>query len=140
MLGRRGFVTGLCTFLAGFATVQSRKEESEEFINFIGRCKYIVVGREIIRIEDTVYGTVKHFKNGKLHREDGPAFESKDGTRVWYLNGELHRDNEPAVEYPDGTKFWYKDGVLHRTGGPAIEVVGNNSWYLNGIQVLPFNA
>ena len=25
------------------------------------------------------------YKNGKLHREDGPAWEASDGTKYWYL-------------------------------------------------------
>ena len=27
------------------------------------------------------------FKDGKKHREDGPAVEKADGTKKWYLNG-----------------------------------------------------
>jgi hypothetical protein len=38
-------------------------------------------------------------KNGKLHREDGPAVEYADGSKKWYLNGKLHREGGPAVEY-----------------------------------------
>ena len=26
--------------------------------------------------------------NGELHREDGPAIEWSDGTKVWWVNGE----------------------------------------------------
>ena len=32
---------------------------------------------------------IKWTLNGKLHREDGPAFEWPNGDREWYLNGEL---------------------------------------------------
>ncbi len=28
------------------------------------------------------------FLNGNRHREDGPATEHADGTKVWYLNNE----------------------------------------------------
>ena len=27
------------------------------------------------------------FKNGKIHREDGPAIEFAGGTKYWFLNG-----------------------------------------------------
>jgi hypothetical protein len=52
-------------------------------------------------------GTKVWYKNGKLHREDGPAIEWAHGTKEWYLNGKLHREDGPAVEYADGWKWWY---------------------------------
>ena len=43
-----------------------------------------------------------------LHREDGPAAEYTDGTKMWYQNGKLHREDGTAVEYADGEKeYWY---------------------------------
>jgi hypothetical protein len=33
-------------------------------------------------------GSVFWYLNNKLHREDGPAKESFDGTKEWWLNGE----------------------------------------------------
>ncbi len=50
------------------------------------------------------------FLNGRLHREDGPAFEYARGHKVWYLNDKLHREDGPACEYYDGTKHWYLNG------------------------------
>ena len=44
---------------------------------------------------------------GPPHREDGPAEERTDGTKIWYRNGELHREDGPAVEFGNGTKVWY---------------------------------
>ena len=49
------------------------------------------------------------YRNGKFHREDGPAIEYPNGTKRWYLNDKLHREDGPAVEWVDGTKFWYID-------------------------------
>ena len=49
-------------------------------------------------------------KSGQLHREDGPAFEWPDGTKVWYINGKCHREDGPAIEYTNGTKHWYING------------------------------
>jgi len=44
----------------------------------------------------------------------------------------LHRENNPAKEYIDGTKVWYKNGKYHREDGPAIEYpIGRKEWYLN---------
>jgi hypothetical protein len=33
-----------------------------------------------------------------------------NGDKFWYKNGELHREDGPAVEYYDGTKKWYLNG------------------------------
>lgn len=55
-------------------------------------------------------GTIVYTKDGKLHREDGPAIEYSDGGKAWYMNGKLHRDNGPAVEYANGEKSWYYRG------------------------------
>ena len=59
---------------------------------------------------------------------------AKDGTRRYYNNaGELHRDEGPAVDWADGTKLWYQNGQLHRIDGPAVECRdGDKRWYING--------
>ena len=60
--------------------------------------------------------TVKrYFKEGMLHREDGPAVIFKDGTQHWYKHGMLHRDGGPAVEYKNGRRTWYTEGKYVRT-------------------------
>ena len=77
-------------------------------------------------------------KNGKLHREDGPAIEYANGDKEWYKNGQLQREDGPAVEDANGDKFWYKNGQLHREDGPAMEYAnGTKYWYKNGIEVSP---
>lgn len=48
--------------------------------------------------------------NGKLHREDGPAYEWSDGTKEWRLNGKRHREDGPAIEWSSGTKEWWLYG------------------------------
>ena len=82
-------------------------------------------------------------KNGKLHRDDGPAIEHANGTKLWWINGKLHRDDGPAIEYADGTKSWYKNGQFHRDDGPAVEYAnGNKEWWINGKELTEakFNA
>jgi len=50
---------------------------------------------------------------GKLHREDGPAVEYSDGSKIWYKNDKLHREDGPAIEWSNGYKSWYlKDKYL----------------------------
>ena len=83
-------------------------------------------------------GTKEWYLNGKLHREDGPAYEHPDGTKAWYLNGKLHREDGPAYERSDGTKIWHLNGKRHREDGPAVELPdGTKFWWLNGEEVHP---
>jgi hypothetical protein len=35
----------------------------------------------------------------------------KSGRREWYRNGKKHRDNGPADIYANGKKIWYENGV-----------------------------
>src|SRR6185437_15038802 len=78
-------------------------------------------------------GTKFWFLDGKQHREDGPAVEWPDGGRDWYRDGKLHRDGAPAIEWPGGGRSWYRHGKLHREDGPAIEWPdGERSWYQDG--------
>ncbi len=44
---------------------------------------------------------IKYYRNGKLHRTDGPAVIYESGKMKYYRNGKLHRTNGPAVEYKD---------------------------------------
>ena len=75
------------------------------------------------------------YLNGKLHRVDGPAFESADGDKYWYLNGLFHREDGPAIEWANGSKSWHLNGKCHRVDGPAIEYAdGDKYWYLNDIE------
>jgi hypothetical protein len=78
-------------------------------------------------------GSRRHYRNGLLHREDGPALIYWDETQVWYRNGELHRKGGPAVIYKYGHQAWYRAGKLHREDGPAIFCENVSClWYLNG--------
>ena len=47
------------------------------------------------------------YLNGKLHREDGPAVEWRNGYKVWFLNGQRHREDGPAMESSNGYKEWW---------------------------------
>lgn len=88
--------------------------------------------RLTLKYESNIY----HFRNGILHREDGPAVESSSGTKIWYQNGYKHRDGGPAYII-DNNREWYQFGKLHRDDGPAKERIGGawdgeKSWYING--------
>ena len=49
-------------------------------------------------------------KQNKLHREDGPAVELADGSKLWYLNGKCHREDGPAMICNNGKCYWYING------------------------------
>jgi len=76
-------------------------------------------------------GTKYWFKEGNLHREDGPAVEYSNGRKEWYKEGKLHRLDGPAIEYSNGGNSWYKEGKVHREDGPAREFPsGTKFWYI----------
>ena len=56
-------------------------------------------------------GTQKWYKEGNLHRDDGPAIIWSDGTQRWYIDGRFCREDGPAVitrfsiENPNGTQY-----------------------------------
>jgi len=49
------------------------------------------------------------YKEGKIHRTDGPAFEHMNGYKEWRINNLLHRIDGHAVQYFDGQKEWWID-------------------------------
>jgi hypothetical protein len=63
----------------------------------------------MIEYKVKVYGEITEwYLNGKLHREDGPAIEYKNGDKSWWLNGNLHREGGPAIIRANGNKLWWK--------------------------------
>ena len=91
-------------------------------------------------IETLKNGTTKYYKDKDktiLHREDGPAIEHADGSKLWYVDDKRHRTDGPAVEWADGSKVWHVNGKLHRLDGPAIDLNGGDrSWYVNGVFIM----
>ena len=81
-------------------------------------------------------GTIRYYnEQGQLHREDGPAVEYIDGTKVWFLNDKRHREDGPAIEYASGTKVWFLNDKRHREDGPAIEWSdGDKYWWINDME------
>lgn len=58
----------------------------------------------------TVSTSIKHYVNGQLHRDDGPAVESANGSKEWWQDGKRSRVDGPAVELANGTKEWWIAG------------------------------
>ena len=60
-------------------------------------------------------GCLAWFRNGKRHRDDGPAVVYPGGSKIWYRDGKRHREDGPAVVLADGTKEWWCEGVRRQT-------------------------
>lgn len=79
-------------------------------------------------------------KNGKRHKDNGPAVKYLDGSYEWYQKGRLHRENGPAVVIPFELSEWYINGKRHREEGPAsirlsvYESKEIQEWWFNGKQ------
>lgn len=75
-----------------------------------------------------------------LHRIYGPAYISSNyKVEEWYKNGELHRANGPARTHNDN-KWYYTDGKLHRLDGPAVDAKGHpKEYWIDGQQLSPKN-
>ncbi len=58
--------------------------------------------------EEDKYGKF-WYKDGKLHRVDGPACERTNGTKAWYIDGKIHRLDGPAIKWNSGEDNWYID-------------------------------
>ena len=62
---------------------------------------------------------------GDLHRVGAPALE-KHGTKFYFQYGRLHREDGPAVEYKDGTVSYYEGGVY--LGGNKRGILVEEDW------------
>ena len=62
----------------------------------------------------TLIGEKYWYKNGKLHREDGPAVINKT-IKYWYNDGKLQ-----SVEHDNGYRSLYKDGKFIKTEGERV--------------------
>jgi len=72
-------------------------------------------------------------RNGQLHNNKGAAIVRGNRYITWYKNGKKHREDGPAAITPY-SKRWYRHGLLHNNKGPAIVDINEKSWYKNGIR------
>ena len=99
----------------------------------------------LIKWEDPK-GNMYYFENNEapyeLHREDGPAIENVDGSKVWIRFGEIvqREDSQGGTRYYlgegkekfefNGDTFWYTDGKTDREDGPAIIKANGDMYWL----------
>jgi hypothetical protein len=72
-------------------------------------------------------GAVSYRLNGKLHREDGPAY-IEHFYRSWYINGKRHRLDGPAVEFDKLYKQWWINDVEYTK--EEFEVIIQCPWMI----------
>ena len=92
----------------------------------------VIIETDLYGLFGEVYYSEEHYRDGKLHREDGPAWilTRPSGYRYeqYRQDGEIHREGGPAVIETD------RDGLLHlreayyRNDKPVnVEEVGRTS-------------
>ena len=63
-------------------------------------------------VRTCVNGTVRYQnQDGQYHRTNGPAVIWPDGLQAWYRNGLLHREDGPALANVH-VCYWYLDGQV----------------------------
>ena len=67
-------------------------------------------------------GTVEYWKEGYLHRENGPAIQCLNGDYVYMQNGYTHREDGPAIKENNKLEYWVNN-KKHRIDGPAVEYI-----------------
>ena len=83
-------------------------------------------------------GTIRHWKDGGLHRIDGPSVVYLNGQEEWFKEGKRHREGGPAITYSDNRREWWQNDILHREDGPAVEFRnGAKKYYRHGREYHP---
>jgi len=83
-------------------------EELEKISNSLKKFTGLLV------IEESDYGWNKiYYKEGKTHKEDGPAIIWEDGLKEWWREGKTHRIDGPAIESSNGNQYWFIDGEIY---------------------------
>jgi hypothetical protein len=75
---------------------------------------------EIVEYSIVTENKTAFYKNGKLHKEDGPAIIWKyhvcSRKAEWFLNGKRHRVGGPAIEYQSGWCEYWEFGKYKKSG------------------------
>jgi len=79
-------------------------------------------------------GDLNWYRGGVLFRTD-----FKTGGSQYFKNGKLHREDGPASDLIYVKSYWI-DGVRHRLDGPASYTIGpdgisNERWFYRGIDI-----
>lgn len=76
--------------------------------------------------------TLKLNWDGSIPQNFTGIVERFDGTKIWYKEGKCHREDGPALLHPNRVYHWFKEGNHHRIDGPAIEYAnGSTEWWID---------
>lgn len=76
--------------------------------------------------------------NGEL--ADG-HYKYSNGLEQWFKEGLVHRTDGPAIIYPHGRKEWLQNGKLYRENDlPHVEHNDRNEWHHNNRYYFTFDA
>lgn len=81
--------------------------------------------------------TIKINKFSEVPNNFTGIAEFSNGDKIWFKEGKLHREGGPACEWANGNKEWFKEGKGHRIDGPA-GVYANSTkmlWLIEGKQI-----
>jgi hypothetical protein len=48
--------------------------------------------------------------------------ENRYGVKIWQIQDKLHREDGPAIITPDGSELWFQNDKLHREDGKAVNI------------------
>jgi len=77
-------------------------EELTKYTNFIINAKVILTEQQL-----------EWFNTRNIKLKLLETYKNINGDQLWYKNGKMHRDNGPAVIRVNGDKYWYKNGVSY---------------------------
>lgn len=106
---------GKLTFDNGQLSFEGNAEKSaERFIDYLlhifnNKNQEFILQQKTNMVIDKD-GTIRYYKNGKLHNDNGPAIEYVNTAKAWLINGQFHRKDGPAIEYVNGSKEWWING------------------------------
>jgi len=100
--------------------------------------KYTIYTKDGIYYDASKAFYQKLLEEKLIHRANAAAVECIEG-QFWFKEGLLHRLDGPACEYIDGSQHWYKEGLPHRTDGPSNVDEFGESWQIEG-KLHRFNA
>ena len=106
--GKLSFENGQLSFEGN--AEKSAEQFIEHLLNIFNNKIQNFISEEKTNIEIDKDGTIRYYKNGKLHNDNGPAIEYVNTSKAWLINGQFHRLDGPAVEYLDGSKEWWVNG------------------------------
>lgn len=76
--------------------------------------------------------------NGNYHRLHGPAYISRNyNYEIWYKDGLMHREDGPAFTH-NKNEYYFQNGKLHRLDGPAVITKGGpKEYWIDGQKLSP---